>query len=91
MGVRVDPAGRDHKPVGVDVTLGGALFAADRGEAAIGNRDIAGERGLAGAIDNGAAANDDVVHGRRSLDLLLVGRSDSEIHMDSTCMMRPAR
>ena len=58
MGVRVDPAGRDQKPVGVDVTLGGALFAADRGEAAIGNRDIAGVCGLAGAVDNSTAAND---------------------------------
>src|SRR5262245_49411188 len=84
MGVRVDPARRDQKPVGVDLALGRALFAADRGDAAVGDRNIAGKRGLAGAVDDGAAANDDIVHGRR------VG-PDSEIHTDSMCMMHPAR
>jgi len=51
------------------------LFAADRGDAAVGDGDIARECGFAGAVDNGTAANDDVVHGRGSLDPLLVGRS----------------
>jgi hypothetical protein len=68
MSVCVNPARRDQKPVGIDVALGWTLFAANSGDAAIGNRDIAHKGGLAGAVDDGAAANDDVVHGRRSLN-----------------------
>src|SRR5262249_59214917 len=67
-GGAVPPPRRDQKPVGVDLALGRALFAADRGDAAVGDRNFAGKRGLAGAVDDGAAANDDIVHGRRSLD-----------------------
>ena len=67
MGVHVDPAGRDHQARGVDLALAGALLAADRGDAAAGDRHVARERRLAGAVDDGAAANDDVVHGGRSL------------------------
>ena len=66
MGVHVDPAGRDHEARGVDLALAGALLAADRGDAAACDRDVAGERRFAGAVDDGAAANDDVVHGSRS-------------------------
>ena len=67
MGVHVDPARRDHQARGVDLALAGALLAADRGDAAAGDRHVARERRLAGAVDDGAAANDDVVHGGRSL------------------------
>ena len=67
MGMRINPARRDQKPVGIDVTLGRTLLAADRGDPPLGNRDVAGESRLAGPVDNSAAANDDVVHGRRSL------------------------
>src|SRR6516225_7934410 len=93
--MRVDPARRDQKPVGGDVALGRALLAADCGDAAVGDGNIARECGLAGAVDNGTAANDDVVHGRRSLKafgirLWSVG-PDSEIHTDSLCMMHLAR
>ena len=66
MGVHVDPAGRDHEAGGVDVAPGRALLAADRRDAAARDRHVAGESRLAGAIDDGAAANDDVVHGSRS-------------------------
>ena len=67
MGVHVDPAGRDQKSVGVDVAPGRSLLAADGGNAAVLYGDVAGERRLAGAVDDGAAANDDVVHESRSL------------------------
>ena len=64
--VDVDPAGRDQETVGVDFALGRALLAAHRGDAVAGDRHVTRERRLAGAIDDGAAANDDVVHGSRS-------------------------
>ena len=66
MRVHVDPAGRDQQAVGVDVAPGRALLAAHGGDAAVGDRNVAREGCLAGAIDDGAAANDDVVHGSRS-------------------------
>ena len=66
MGVHVDPAGRDQEARGVDLALAGALLAADAGDASARDRHIPGEWRLAGAVDNGAAANDDVVHGSRS-------------------------
>ena len=69
MGVHVDPARGDQQPVGVDVALGRALLAADRRDAAVRDRHVAGKCRFAGAIDDLAAANDDVVHGRHSLDL----------------------
>ena len=62
MGVHVDPAGRHEKAVGVDIAPGRTLLAADRGDPAARDRHVAGERGLAGTIDDGAAAYDDVVH-----------------------------
>ena len=76
MGVHVDPAGRHQQAVGVDLAPGRALLAADRGDPAVRDRHVAGEARLAGAIDDGAAANDDVVHGSRSLEI-------------ATTMMRP--
>ena len=66
MRVHVDPAGRDQKAGGVDLAPGRALFAADCDDAVARNRYVAGEGRLAGAVDDGAAANDDVVHGSRS-------------------------
>src|ERR1700720_911800 len=96
MSMRVNPAGRDQKPVCIEVALGGTQFAADRGDAAVRDSDLAAKSGLAGAVDDGTAANDDVVHGCRSLRsafgirLCSVGH-DSEIHRDSACMMHPAR
>ena len=66
MGVHVDPAGRDEQAVGVDFAPRRALLAADCGDAAAVDRDVSGERRLTGPIDDGAAANDDVVHESRS-------------------------
>ena len=66
MSVHVDPARRDHQAVGIDLALAGALLAADRGDAAAIDRNVAGKRGLAGAVNYRAAANDNVVHGSRS-------------------------
>ena len=67
--VHVDPAGRDQEPIGIDVALGRALLAADRRDAAVRDRNVAGKGRLSGAIDDGAAANDDVVHGTSLPDL----------------------
>ena len=66
MRVHVDPAGRDQKPGRVDLAPAGTELAADRGDPLAGDRHVAGEGRLAGAVDDGAAANDDVVHESRS-------------------------
>src|SRR5258708_40203310 len=66
MGVDVDPARGDELPVGLDLAPPRASLAADRGDLAAVDRDVAGEAGLAGAVENGAPANHDVMHGRRS-------------------------
>jgi len=63
MGVYVDPAGCHQQAVGADLAPRRPLFAADRRDAAAGYRDVAGEGGRAAAIEDVAAANDDVVHG----------------------------
>ncbi len=68
MGVHVDPARRDQKARGIDLALAGALLAANRSNAAAGDGDVAGKRRFAGAVDDAAAADDDIVHGGRSLD-----------------------
>ena len=80
MRVHVDPAGRDHQPVGIDLAPGRPLLAADGGDPAVCNGDVAAERRLAGPIHDRAATNNDVVHAnlpegsrRRSrADLLLL-------------------
>src|SRR2546430_13433229 len=51
----------------VDLAPGGSLSAAHCRNAFPRDRHVAGKGRLAGAIDDGAAANDDVVHGSRSL------------------------
>src|SRR5580704_12140650 len=86
MGVHVDPARRDHQASGVDLALAGAKLAADRGDAAAGNRHVARERRLAGAVDDGAAANDDVVHGMSLPD----GGCESRLGYGIWPMMHPA-
>src|SRR6185312_17123492 len=58
----VDPAGRHQQAGCIDLAPSRAKFAADLDEALARDRQIAGERRLAGTIDDGAAANDDVVH-----------------------------
>src|SRR5205807_2618453 len=66
MRVHVDPARRDQTARGIDVAPGWTLLAADPDDAVARDRHVAGEGGLAGAVDDGAAANDNVVHGSRS-------------------------
>jgi hypothetical protein len=63
MCVHVDPAGRDQEAGGVDLAAGGTLRAADTRNLLACDRHVAGEGRRAGAIDDGAAANDDIVHG----------------------------
>src|ERR1700760_1117397 len=62
MRVYVDPPGRHHQPRGIDLAPRGPLLAADSRDPAIRNGNIAAECGLAGAIDDRASANDDIVH-----------------------------
>jgi len=62
MRVHVDPAGRHQQPRGVDLAPSRALLAADFGDALARDGHVAGKRRLSGTIDNGATANDDVVH-----------------------------
>ena len=66
--VHIDPAGRDQHAVGGDVALRGAGLAADLGDAVAVDRDVAGEGRLAGAVDDGAAADDGIVHERLLLE-----------------------
>src|SRR5258708_37717216 len=60
--VHVDPARRDHQPRGVYLAPGRSLFAADGGDPAFCNGNVTAEGGLAGAIHDRAATNNDVVH-----------------------------
>src|ERR1700736_165875 len=62
MRVHVDPARRNHQPRGIDIAPGWSLLSADPGDPAFRNGNVAAECGLAGAIDDCAATNDDVVH-----------------------------
>ena len=64
--VHVDPAGRDQKPCGVDLPPGGTELAADRGDPVAFDGHITRECRFAGAVDDGAAANNDVMHENRS-------------------------
>ena len=84
MGVDVDPAGRHQEARGVDLALGRPLLAADGGDPPVGDRHVAGETRLAGAVDDGAAANDDVVHGSRSFRAF-----SGEVDTGSPQKMRP--
>jgi hypothetical protein len=61
MSVYVDPARSDDEPVGVDVAFCPSILAAYDDDLIAVDRHIAGEFASAGAVDNGAAPNDDVV------------------------------
>jgi hypothetical protein len=69
MGVDIDPAGGDEQAVRVDLALARPGLAADRRDLAAVDRDIAGERLAASAVEDAAAANDDVVRLRFSRNL----------------------
>jgi len=60
--VHVHPSGGDQEPIRVDLPARRRVPAADLDNTLAGNADISGEARLAGAIDDGPAANDDVVH-----------------------------
>ena len=64
--VHVDPAGRDQKPRGVDLPPGRSEPAADRGDPVAFDGHVTRKCRFAGAVDNVAAANNDVVHENRS-------------------------
>src|SRR4051812_31775863 len=63
VGMRIDPAGADQEPARIYLPPRWSVLAADLRNALAGNAHVSGEARLAGAIDDGAAANDDVVHG----------------------------
>jgi hypothetical protein len=60
--VHVDPSRRNHQAHGIDLAPGRSLLAADGGDPAFCNGNVAAEGGLAGAIHDRAATNNDVVH-----------------------------
>src|SRR5262249_28532770 len=93
VGMHIDPAGGDDLAFGIDVAVCRTGFAADFGYPVAVDGDITSEGLLAGAINDGAAADDGVVHGRsllgsswRRAETRRAGRS-----RESRALMRPAR
>jgi hypothetical protein len=66
--VHVDPAGRNQEAPSVDLTPSKSLLPTDPNDPIVRDCNVARKWGLAGPIDDGAAANDNVVHGTRSCD-----------------------
>jgi hypothetical protein len=64
--VHVDPAGRNQEATSLNLAPSRSLLPTDSGDPTFGDCNIARKWGLAGSIDDGAAANDDVVHWIRS-------------------------
>src|SRR5258708_25140260 len=60
--VYVDPARRNHQPRGIDLAPSRSLLPANPGDPAFCNGNVAAKCGLAGAIQDRAATNNDVVH-----------------------------
>ena len=69
MGVHIDPAGSDEQALGIDFPLARADVAADVSDLVAVDGQIADERWSASAIDDGAAANNEVMHERHSFVL----------------------
>jgi hypothetical protein len=64
VGVDVDEAGRHERAVGVDRAVRRARDAADRDDPVALDRNVAGESGSARPVDDGAAADHEIVgHG----------------------------
>ena len=64
VGVSVDEAGRDDQTVGIELFLALLGDASNRGDAVAGDADVGLIAGSAGAVDDGSAANHEVVgHG----------------------------
>src|SRR5439155_13565643 len=63
VGVDVDDTGRDEQAVGVDRLLRrGTAEVADLGDAAVVDGDVGGPGRGTGAVDDGAGADDEIVH-----------------------------
>src|SRR5262249_55394298 len=60
--VHVNDAGRDDEAVGVECFARGTVDLADLGHKAIGDRDVGRARRCAGAVDDRATADDEIVH-----------------------------
>ena len=67
MGVNIDPAGRDDFAARVNLAHGVPAHGADSGDQAVLHRDVAGKARGAGAIDNRAIADDQVISGHIEL------------------------
>ena len=76
MRMHVDPAGRHHQPIGIDLAPGRSLLAADRGDLAVGNGNVAAKGSPAGAIHDRSATNNDVVHANLPLGSRRRGRAE---------------
>ena len=61
LSLHVDESGRHHATAGVDLLAGAARNVANRNDAAVAHRKIGAARGRAGAIDDIAVSNDDIV------------------------------
>src|SRR5690606_16933820 len=62
MGVRIDDAGRDDQPGGVDLLFGGRVDEmSDAGDPAVADADIDSPARQAGAVDHHAVADDQVI------------------------------
>src|SRR5262249_56453735 len=62
--VDVDPAGRDDQPARVDLATALAGDVPGGGDAIAVDRDVAGARRRARAVDDGAPAQDEIVHAK---------------------------
>src|SRR4051812_23322925 len=62
MGMRIDPAGRDQQSVRADFAPARPRLAADLADAVAVDGEVTGEAWTAGAVDDGAAADDGVMH-----------------------------
>src|SRR5712671_685941 len=60
--MHVDPARRNHQPRGIDLAPSRSLLPADPGDPAFRNGNVTAKCGLAGAIHDRSAPNNDVVH-----------------------------
>src|SRR6186713_2026101 len=63
MGVHIDPARRDQPAVGLDLAPTGTGLAADLDDLVAVDGDVAVRSGRSCAVNDGAAPDDDVVHG----------------------------
>jgi hypothetical protein len=78
--VDVDPARRDHQPAGVDFLAATGTHFAHLDDSAVRDRDVGLEGGGAGAVVEGAAADDEIDRAHAvSPGLCLVDRRSSHI------------